>query len=83
MLTTTFGKFIMTFLISMVPVVELRGGLPYGILAGLSLPMAATAAILGNMLPVPFIIVWTGSSVLWKSGPRASRRRWINTVPWA
>lgn len=46
----------MTFLISMVPVVELRGGLPYGILSGLSLPMAAAAAVLGNIFPVPFII---------------------------
>ena len=48
----------MTFLISMVPVVELRGGLPYGILQGLSLPVAACAAILGNMLPVPFILAF-------------------------
>ena len=65
MLTTTVGKFIMTFLISMVPVVELRGGLPYGILAGLCLPMAATAAILGNMLPVPFIIVFIEQIFAW------------------
>ena len=65
MLTTTFGKFIMTFLISMVPVVELRGGLPYGILAGLSLPMAATAAILGNMLPVPFIFLFARKVLVW------------------
>ena len=56
MLSTTLGKFIMTFLISMVPVIELRGGLPYGILSGLSLPAAAAAAVLGNILPVPFII---------------------------
>lgn len=56
MLTTVFGKFIMTFLISMVPLIELRAGLPYGLIRGLSLPAAATAAILGNMLPVPFII---------------------------
>ena len=35
---TTFGKFISTFLISMVPVIELRLGLPYGIAHGLSYP---------------------------------------------
>ena len=58
MLSTTLGKFIMTFLISMIPVVELRGGLPYGILQGLHLPTAACAAILGNMLPVPFILLF-------------------------
>ena len=58
MLSTTLGKFIMTFLISMVPIVELRGGLPYGILQGLHLPAAACAAILGNMIPVPFILLF-------------------------
>lgn len=56
MLSTTLGKFIMTFLISMVPLIELRAGLPYGIVSGLSLPQAAAAAVIGNMLPVPFII---------------------------
>lgn len=56
MLSTTIGKFIMTFLISMVPLIELRAGLPYGIVSGLSLPQAAVAAVTGNMLPVPFII---------------------------
>ena len=65
MLSTTLGKFIMTFLISTLPVVELRFGLPYGILAGLSLPIAMLAAILGNMLPVPFIIVFIEQVFIW------------------
>ena len=55
---TTVGKFIVTFFISMVPVVELRLGLPYGIALGLPYFTALTAAILGNMLPVPFIIIY-------------------------
>ena len=55
---STLGKFISTFLISMVPIIELRLGLPYGIAKGLSFPLALTAALLGNMLPVPFIIVY-------------------------
>ena len=53
MLSSNLGNFIMTFLISMIPVIELRLGLPYGIMSGLKLPVAALAAILGNMLPVP------------------------------
>ena len=65
MLSTTLGKFIMTFLISTLPVVELRFGLPYGILSGLSLPVAMLAAILGNMLPVPFIIVFIEQVFIW------------------
>lgn len=53
---TTIGKMTMTFLISMLPVVELRLGLPYGIAIGLKYPLALLSAIIGNLLPVPFII---------------------------
>lgn len=63
--STTVGKFIATFLISMVPVVELRGGLPYGIGFGLPYWAALTAAVLGNMLPVPFIIVFIKRIFKW------------------
>lgn len=56
--TTTCGKLLLTFLISMMPVVELRGGLPAGIAMGLSYSGALCAAILGNLFPVPFIIVY-------------------------
>ena len=52
------GKWATTFLLSMVPVIELRGGLPYGVSLGLSYPEALIAAILGNMVPVPFIILY-------------------------
>ena len=55
---TDAGKLITTFFISMVPVVELRLGLPYGIALGLDYPLALAAAVVGNMLPVPFIIVY-------------------------
>ena len=65
MLSSNLGNFIMTFLISMIPVIELRLGLPYGIMSGLKLPVAALAAILGNMLPVPFIIVFIEQVFLW------------------
>ena len=55
---TIIGKMTMTFLISMLPVVELRAGLPYGIALGLDYELALTAAVIGNMLPVPFIIIF-------------------------
>ncbi len=55
---TIIGKMTMTFLISMLPVVELRLGLPYGIAIGLNYPLALLSAILGNLLPVPFIILF-------------------------
>ena len=56
--TSDIGKCIMTFLVSMVPVVELRGAIPLGVAHGLSLPVAAVISIIGNMVPVPFIIVF-------------------------
>lgn len=63
--STTLGKIIATFFISMVPVIELRGGLPYGITLGLDYPLALTAAVIGNMVPVPFIIVYIRHIFTW------------------
>ena len=62
---TEAGQIITTFLISMVPVVELRGGLPYGIALGLDHPIALIAAVLGNMVPVPFIIIYIRRIFAW------------------
>ena len=67
---TTAGKFISTFVISMLPVVELRAGLPYGIALGLDYPLALTAAVIGNMIPVPFIIIFIQRVFIWL------RRHW-------
>ena len=55
---TDIGKMCATFFLSMLPVGELRAGLPYGIALGLEYPLALMAALLGNMIPVPFIIVY-------------------------
>ena len=62
---TTMGKIVATFFISMAPVVELRAGLPYGIALGLDYPVALAAAVLGNLLPVPFIIVFIRRIFAW------------------
>ena len=55
---TTAGDFVMTMLVSMVPIVELRGGIPYGVAAGLPVWLAYIAAVIGNLIPVPFIVVY-------------------------
>lgn len=52
------GRVLLTFLVSMVPVVELRGGIPFGTALGLDPVSTAVAAILGNLVPVPFIILF-------------------------
>lgn len=63
--TTQAGEFVFTVLVSMLPVVELRGGIPFGVAAGLPLPLAVIAAIIGNMLPIPFLILFTRRVFQW------------------
>ena len=55
---TTLGKCIFTMLVSMIPIVELRGGLPFGVALGLPYHLAFPFAVLGNIIPSPFIIVY-------------------------
>lgn len=59
------GEFCYTMVFSMLPIVELRGGIPLGVGMGLPLPLAVIAAVIGNMLPVPFIILFTRRIYLW------------------
>lgn len=62
---TQSGEFIWTVLVSMVPVVELRGGIPFGTAAGLPVWLAYLAAVIGNIIPVPFIIVYIRRVFQW------------------
>ncbi len=55
---TTLGKCVFTMLVSMIPVIELRGGLPFGVMLGLPYYLAFPAAVIGNIIPAPFIIVY-------------------------
>ena len=59
------GEFCFTILVSMVPVVELRGGIPFGVARGLPVWAAYLAAIIGNILPVPFILVYIRRVFQW------------------
>ena len=64
--TTTYtGKLLATFLISMVPVIELRGALPIGVGMGLSPVTSLVVSIIGNMVPVPFIIIFIRRILNW------------------
>ena len=68
------GELFYTFIIAMLPVVELRGAIPVGVgmLGRSALPSVYLAAVLGNMLPVPFIIVYIRRIFQWLR--RRSRR---------
>lgn len=63
--SSTSGELFYTFLMSMVPVVELRGGIPFGVALGLDLWPAYIAAVIGNMIPVPFIILFIRRIFQW------------------
>ncbi len=58
-------KYILTFLISMVPIVELRGGVPFGITFGIPWYQALIICMIGNMLPVPFIFLFARKVLEW------------------
>ena len=62
---TMAGEFTLTVLVSMLPVVELRGGIPFGVAAGLPVWAAFAAAVIGNLIPVPFIIVYIRRVLQW------------------
>ena len=55
---TVVGKCVFTMLVSMIPIIELRGGLPFGVALGLPYYLAFPAAVVGNLIPTPFIIVY-------------------------
>ena len=59
------NKYLYVFLISMVPLIELRGAIPVGVLAGLPLWSTYVVAIIGNMLPVPFIFFFARKVLEW------------------
>lgn len=56
---------IIVFLVSMVPLIELRGAIPYGVAFGLPLPLTYVIAIVGNMLPVPIIYLFARKVLEW------------------
>ena len=71
------SKIIMTVLISMVPVIELRGAIPIAVANGLELHIAIIASIIGNMIPVPFIILFMRKIFDWL---RKKSARWDRLV---
>ncbi len=60
-----FRKFLFCFLLSMVPIIELRGAIPFS--QGFGLPMVPSfiVCIIGNMIPVPFIYLFARKILIW------------------
>ena len=58
-------KYLIVFLISMVPLIVLRGAIPYAVGFGIPLLPAYVIAIIGNMIPVPFIYLFARKVLVW------------------
>lgn len=58
-------KYIWVFLIAMVPLIEIRGAIPYAVFWGLPLVPSIIVAVIGNMVPVPFIFLFARKVLEW------------------
>ena len=63
--------YILAFFISMVPLIELRGGVPIAMTTGMSAPEAIALCTIGNMLPVPIIYLFARKVLIWGSTKRS------------
>ena len=68
---------LVTFLISMLPVVELRLAIPMGVSLGLPVWKAAIISIIGNLLPAPFIIAFIRVVMEWLRGKSKAMQRFV------
>lgn len=60
-----FYHYLIIFFISMVPIVELRGAIPYAVAFGLPMLPSYIICVIGNMIPVPFIYLFARKILLW------------------
>ena len=58
-------KYVLCFLVSMVPLIELRGGVPIALGMGIDFVPALLTCVVGNMLPVPIIYLFARKVLLW------------------
>ena len=73
------GKAMVTFIVSMLPVIELRGAIPIGVGLGLPVWQSALISMAGNILPTPFIIAFVRVVMDWLRG-KSERAR--SLVAW-
>ena len=67
---------LLTILTAMMPVLELRGAIPAGVGFGLSLPESFVLSVIGNLLPIPFAILFTRQIFAWLR----TKSSWLNTM---
>ena len=72
-----FGEALVTLIVSMLPIVELRGAIPVGVSLGLPIWQAAVISMAGNILPAPFIIAFVRSVMDWLRERSARAQRFV------
>ena len=68
-------KYIIAFLVSMIPIIELRGGVVLAVGSGINPLIAIAVCAIGNLLPVPFIYFFARKFLKW-----GSRQRYIGKL---
>lgn len=69
------NSLLFTFLVAMTPVIELRGAIPLAVARGVPPLSAACVAVLGNLLPVPFILLFIRRTLDWLNARSARCRK--------
>ena len=71
------AKYLTIFLVSMVPIIELRGAMVMAMAPGMDIPfpLALLICAIGNMLPVPFIYFFARKVLVW-----GARQRYIGKI---
>ena len=69
-LTNVLGVHFGVMICSMIPIIELRGGIPLGMALSMPWWQSYLFAVIGNMLPVPFILLFVTKFIAWMSRSR-------------
>ena len=78
--STTFGRELIVFIISMMPILELRGGIIAARILQLGFLRAYGISIVGNVIPVPFILLFITKILEWMG---KSKTKWVrNLAQW-
>ena len=76
-LTETLGAHFGVIICSMIPIIELRGAIPLGAALGMPWWLNYICAVVGNMIPIPFILLFIRKFIAWMT---ASRVKFFNKI---
>lgn len=68
----TVGRELCVFFCSMIPIIELRGAIPMGAILGLPWWQSYLLSVIGNMIPVPFILLFIKAVLKWMTNSKVN-----------